>query len=84
MIRSLLLALVIAGTLRFGLEPAAWLFYEIHFALEIGWMYWGYSGVRGAAYLLDQWSFGEFVPLGVFAITFMWLLRSHRQRTVVQ
>ncbi|MBT4521711.1 MAG: hypothetical protein HOC23_17060 [Halieaceae bacterium] len=47
----------IALYLRFLLEPTAWLFYEIHHLTGVDWVYWGYSGFRGAAYYFSTWPY---------------------------
>ena len=58
-VKAVLGALAVALYLRFGLEPTGWLFYEASFALNIDWLYWGYSGFRGAGYAL---SYGVIQP----------------------
>ena len=53
-LKAVLWGLAMTLYLRFGLEATAWLFYEASFALDIGSLYLGYQGFRGANYLLVQ------------------------------
>lgn len=56
-IKAALWGLVVAAFLRYGLEPTGWLFYEASFALNIDWLYWGYTVFRGGGYLFGLWPF---------------------------
>ncbi len=58
LVRALLWGLAVAAFLRFGLEPTGWFFYEASHALNIDFLYWGYSAFRGAAHGLAVWSHG--------------------------
>ena len=74
-LRAALWGLGIALYLRFGLEPTGWLFYEASHGLGIDWLYWGYSGFRGAAHALGLWQYQALaccvVGLGV-ALILVW------------
>jgi hypothetical protein len=82
MIKPLVWAVFTAMVLRFGLEPLAWLFYEIHFALDVTWLYWGYSFLRGAHHLLGLWRFGDFVYVGAFSMAFLMFLMLQRRESI--
>lgn len=56
-VRALIWGAAVALYLRFGLEPTGWLFYEASFALGVDWLYYGYSGFRGAGYAFGLWSY---------------------------
>ena len=73
-VKAFLWAMGVALYLRFGLEPTGWFFYEASHTLSIDWLYWGYSGFRGAGYAFGLWAYqglacaamGIFVGLIVF------------------
>jgi hypothetical protein len=64
----------VAAFLRFGLEPASWLFYEASHALKIDFLYWGYSAFRGAAHGLSIWSYGNVFTLLVGLVVALWVV----------
>ena len=43
--------------LRFLLLPTAVLFYELHHATGLDFIYWGYSGFKIAAYYFGVWEY---------------------------
>jgi len=49
--------LAVALYLGFGLEATGWLFYEATHITGVEWLYWGYSGFRGAAYVFSLWDY---------------------------
>lgn len=53
--RAALCGILLAGWLRFGLEPTGWLFYEASHALHADWLYWGYTVFRGGGYAFGLW-----------------------------
>ena len=57
LVKALCWGLAVALYLRFGLEPTGWLFYELSFATGVDWLYWGYSGFRGAGYAFSLWTY---------------------------
>lgn len=80
-VKAVLGALAVALYLRFGLEPTGWLFYEASFALNIDWLYWGYSGFRGAGYALSLWSYSTVTCAGIGAVVGLLLWRRSLRHT---
>ena len=79
-LRALLWGLGVAAFLRFGLEPLGWFFYEASHALNIDFLYWGYSAFRGAAYGLSIWSYGTvFIGTVALAVALLVAWRSNRR-----
>lgn len=60
--KALIWGVLTALFLRFGLEPSAWFFYEASHMLNIDWLYWGYSGFRGAAFALSLYGYQLIAP----------------------
>lgn len=82
LIRALLWGVGVALFLRYGLEPLGWLFYEASHALNVGFLYWGYSAFRGAAYGLSIWSYGPAFIVGAALLVAAWVAwRSRRSST---
>ena len=79
--RALLWGLAVTFYLRYGLEPTGWLFYEASFALNIDWLYWGYSGFRGAGYALGLWSYSTVTCAGIGAVVGFLVLRRSLRHT---
>ncbi|MEM8496444.1 MAG: hypothetical protein AAF542_00390 [Pseudomonadota bacterium] len=55
--KAIIWGIVAALFVRFGLEPSAWFFYEASHMLSVDWLYWGYSGFRGAAFALGLYGY---------------------------
>ena len=79
-IKGLLWGLGLALYLRFGLEATGWLFYELSFATGIDWLYWGYSGFRGAGYAFGLWAYQLPVCLAAGLLVGFWVYRRNSKR----
>lgn len=55
--KAIIWGILTALFVRFGLEPSAWFFYEASHMLSIDWLYWGYSGFRGAEFALGLYGY---------------------------
>ena len=78
MIRALSWGTAVALFVRFGLQPTGWLFYEVHFATGIDWVYWGYSAFRGAGFALGLWGYQDALCMGIGLVVAMLVLWRQR------
>ena len=70
--RALLISIAVGLYLKFLLIPTGVLFYELHHATGIDFIYWGYSIFKGAGYFFGVWEYQTLtcvlVAVGLFAI----------------
>ena len=70
--RALLISIGVGLYLKFLLIPTGVLFYELHHATGIDFIYWGYSIFKGAGYFFGVWEYQTLtcvlVAVGLFAI----------------
>jgi len=79
MIKAIVVGLMVALFLRFGLEPIAWVFYEASHVLSVDWLYWGYSVFRGADAAFQLFDYRTLsCALTGSAVTGLLYYRSHR------
>ncbi len=71
-IRALLISIAVGFYLKFLLIPTGVLFYELHHATGIDFIYWGYSIFKGAGYYFGVWQYQTLtcvlVSISLFAI----------------
>jgi hypothetical protein len=63
--KALVVSLLLALWLQFGLQTTAVFFYELHHATGIGWIYWGYSIFKGGGYYFGVWPYQALVSIGL-------------------
>ena len=80
--RALFWGLGVALYLRYGLEPTSWLLYEAYHALQMDWLYHGYSVFRGGGHLFELWPYQWLVCsfAGALAALLMLFLAKRSQR----
>ena len=70
--RALLISIAVGLYLKFLLIPTGVLFYELHHATGIDFIYWGYSIFKGAGYYFGVWEYQTLtcvlVSVSLFAI----------------
>ncbi|MFK8049113.1 MAG: hypothetical protein AB8B81_11830 [Halioglobus sp.] len=62
--RALLWGVAVALYLRFGLEATGWLFYEASHALNLDFLYWGYTVFRGGGFAFGLWPYQTLACVG--------------------
>ena len=81
--KALVWAIAVAIYLKFLLIPTGVLFYELHHATGIGFVYWGYSIFKGAGYYFSVWEYQTIscvlVGVAIFGIA---VLRGNRTAEV--
>ena len=63
--RALVISLLLALWLQFGLLATATFFYELHHATGIDWIYWGYSIFKAGGYYFGVWPYQGFASLAL-------------------
>lgn len=63
--RALLWGAGVALFLHFGLEPTGWFFYEASHALNLDFLYWGYTVFRGSGYAFGLWAYQTLACVGI-------------------
>ena len=70
--RALLISISVGLYLKFLLIPTGVLFYELHHATGIDFIYWGYSIFKGVGYYFGVWEYQTLtcvlVSVSLFAI----------------
>ena len=81
MIKPLIIGALVCLYLQLGLEPTAWLFYELSHATGFVPLYNGYSAFRGAGYFYSLWPWQLPVNLlvGVLVAALVYWLQQRRQ-----
>ena len=73
--RALLISIAVGLYLKFLLIPTGVLFYELHHATGIDFIYWGYSIFKGAGYYFGVWEYQTLtcvlVSVSLFAIAIL-------------
>ena len=81
--KALVWAIAVAIYLKFLLIPTGVLFYELHHATGIDFIYWGYSVFKGAGYYFGVWEYQTITCVMVAGAIFgiaVW--RGHRTADV--
>ncbi len=67
--------------LRFGLEPASWLFYEASHGLGIDWLYWGYAALRAGGHFFSLMPLQTLICVAIGVLVTALLLWRSREKT---
>ena len=67
---ALFVAIVVGLYLKYLLIPTGVLFYELHHATGVDFIYWGYSGFKAAGYYFGAWAYQTVTCVAVAVIVF--------------
>ena len=67
---ALIVAVAIGLYLKFLLIPTGMLFYELHHATGVDFIYWGYSAFKAAGYYFGVWEYQTVTCVAVAVLLF--------------